>query len=218
MFLAVFCNISAFCQGDVETIGTASFYANKFEGRRTSSGEIFHQRKMTCAHRTLPFGTTLQVTNLSNNKSVVVTVNDRGPYGKGRIVDLTTAAAKELDFIKSGTTRVQIEILIEPNIADSVLQLNDSASTVFKIEPADTLNGLFTLKLVSCARFEKAEQIIKQARSAINLPVYLRVSTQNRLTVYTLYAGNFSRYEDALSLLSSVQGTFPQAQPVRAKQ
>lgn len=206
-----------FAQGDIETVGMASFYANKFEGRRTSSGEIFHQRKFTCAHRTLPFGTQLLVTNLANQKSVVVTVNDRGPYGKGRVVDLTTAAAKELDFIKDGTTRVQLEILIAPADGDTVLHLADSATVVYKIEQADSLAGHFTLQLSSCARYKKAQQMIEQAARELNLPVYMRIGMQNRLTVYTLYAGNFNSYQQAFAVLNAAQAPFPAARVVAAK-
>jgi len=92
-------------------IGTASFYHNKFQGRKTSSGEIFKQELMTCAHKSLPFGTMLKVTNLSNDSTVVVKVNDRLPKQSKRTIDLTTAAAKQLNFIKKGLTKVRIEMI-----------------------------------------------------------------------------------------------------------
>ena len=91
--------------------GMASFYADKFEGHQTASGEIFEQDKFTAAHRTLPFGTKLKVTNLSNGKSVIVTVNDRGPFADDRIIDLSKAAAEQLDMIKSGVIPVKIEVI-----------------------------------------------------------------------------------------------------------
>ena len=93
--------------------GTASYYHDKFQGRRTSSGEIFKQELMTCAHKTLPFGTMLKVTNLSNDSAVVVKVNDRLPKSSKRCVDLTTAAAKQLNFISRGLTKVSMEIIKE---------------------------------------------------------------------------------------------------------
>lgn len=93
--------------------GTASYYHDKFQGRRTSSGEIFKQELMTCAHKTLPFGTMLKVTNLSNDSSVVVKVNDRLPKSSKRCVDLTTAAAKQLNFISRGLTKVSMEVIKE---------------------------------------------------------------------------------------------------------
>jgi len=89
--------------------GTASYYHNKFEGRKTSSGEVFHQNLYTCAHKTLPFGTMLKVTNLSNDSTVVVKVNDRLPMKSKRVIDLTLTAAKQLNFVAKGLTKVDIE-------------------------------------------------------------------------------------------------------------
>ncbi len=89
--------------------GIASFYASGFHGKKTASGEIFSNRKYTAAHRKLPFGTKVKVTNLSNNKKVIVKINDRGPYAKGRIIDLSYQAAKDLDMIKKGVVKVKIE-------------------------------------------------------------------------------------------------------------
>ena len=91
--------------------GMASYYSDRFEGKVTASGEIFSQSKMTAAHRTIPFGTKVEVTNLNNNKSVVVIVNDRGPFAKDRIIDLSRKAAIKLDFIENGVTKVKIELL-----------------------------------------------------------------------------------------------------------
>jgi rare lipoprotein A len=93
------------------TIGIASYYAAKFHGKRTASGEKFNSRLMTAAHRTLPFGTQLKVTNLRNKKSVIVRVNDRGPHVRGRIVDLSRAAAELIGIRRTGTSRVKLEVL-----------------------------------------------------------------------------------------------------------
>jgi rare lipoprotein A len=89
--------------------GVASFYGREFQGRRTASGVIFDCNEMTCAHRTLPFGTRLRVTNVENGRSVVVRVTDRGPYARGRIIDLSLAAARELGFVEKGVARVRLE-------------------------------------------------------------------------------------------------------------
>lgn len=96
-------------QADPVQTGKASFYAKKFEGRRTASGEKFSNKKLTAAHKTLPFGTKVKVTNLKNNKSVIVTINDRLPKKSKRIIDLSQAGAKELDFIRAGTAKVTVE-------------------------------------------------------------------------------------------------------------
>lgn len=93
--------------------GKASYYHDKFEGRHTSSGEDFHQRLYTCAHKTYKFGTWLQVTNLKNDSVVYVRVNDRLPKKSKRSIDLTRQAAEELNFIRSGLTTVKIEVVEE---------------------------------------------------------------------------------------------------------
>ena len=100
-------------------IGVASWYGPRFHGRRTANGEIFNQHEMTAAHRRLPLGTVVKVTNLDNGKSVVVRINDRGPYIKGRILDLSRAAAAELDMVEDGTVRVSIETLPDETASDS---------------------------------------------------------------------------------------------------
>jgi len=89
----------------------ASWYGKKFNGRTTASGERFNMYAMTCAHRTFRFGTKLRVTNPDNNKSVVVTVNDRGPFIKGRTLDLSYGAAKKIGLIRKGVGRVKMEYL-----------------------------------------------------------------------------------------------------------
>ena len=92
-------------------IGSASFYHPLFNGRRTANGETYSDRRLTAAHRTLDFGTRVLVTNLDNAKSVVVTINDRGPYVRGRIIDLSRRAARVLGFVRDGTTRVRVDPL-----------------------------------------------------------------------------------------------------------
>jgi rare lipoprotein A len=96
--------------------GRATWYGDDWQGKATASGERFDKRKMTAAHRSLKLGTRVRVTNDNNGKSVVVRINDRGPYGKDRrrIIDVSEAAAKVLDFIDSGWCPVTVEILAEP--------------------------------------------------------------------------------------------------------
>ena len=92
-------------------VGYASFYSDRFVGKRTSNGEIFSQKKLTCAHNTLPLGTMVRVTNLRNGRSVVVKVNDRLHKRNPRLVDLSKAAAKKIDFKKAGVIRVRVEVV-----------------------------------------------------------------------------------------------------------
>jgi rare lipoprotein A len=91
--------------------GMASYYGPKFNGRKTANGEVFDMYGLTAAHRTLPFDTKVRVTNLSNNRSVTVRINDRGPFRANRIIDLSLGAAREIGMVEDGVTKVKLEII-----------------------------------------------------------------------------------------------------------
>ena len=91
--------------------GVASYYGAKHHGKRTASGEAFNQNALTAAHRQLPFGTRVKVTNLKNDESVVVRINDRGPHTRGRLIDVSRKAAEQLGMLRSGTARVRVQAL-----------------------------------------------------------------------------------------------------------
>ncbi len=91
--------------------GIASYYADFFQDQLTASGVPYDSASLSAAHRTLPFGTVVRITNLSNAKQVTLTINDRGPFVENRIIDVSKAAALELNFIREGITKVQIEIV-----------------------------------------------------------------------------------------------------------
>ena len=93
----------------------ASWYGIPYDGRRAASGEIYDMRQLTAAHRQLPFQTWVEVTNLSNGKQVEVRINDRGPFVKGRILDLSQAAARDIDMLRAGTARVRIKVIPPPS-------------------------------------------------------------------------------------------------------
>lgn len=95
-------------------VGLASWYGPGFHGRRTASGTPFDRAALTAAHPSLPFGSRVRVTNLANGRSVVVLINDRGPYVKPRIIDLSQGAAKALGFLDDGVTRVRLDLLADP--------------------------------------------------------------------------------------------------------
>lgn len=97
--------------GPASEIGTASYYASKYHGRKTASGEVFNMRQLTAAHRSHSFGTRVKVTHLGNHRSVIVRINDRGPFVKNRIIDLSLAAARELEMIQSGSAKVKVEVV-----------------------------------------------------------------------------------------------------------
>lgn len=109
--LFVFNFVSIYGQADFFEKGLASFYANKFEGRKCSSGEIFRHVNLTAAHKTLRFGTKIKVTNLLNDSTVIVTINDRLPKNSKCCIDLTLRGAKQLNFVAKGLAKVKIEVL-----------------------------------------------------------------------------------------------------------
>ena len=119
LFVPLFSPLLLLAQGESLFIqeGTASYYASKFQGRRTASGEVYVKDSLTAAHNILPFGTILRVTNQKNGKTVLVQVNDRLPGSSKRVIDLSYAAAKEVDMIREGLVKVTIE-------ANSVAQMN----------------------------------------------------------------------------------------------
>lgn len=91
--------------------GGASYYGARHQGKRTASGERFDSSSLTAAHRQLPFGTRVQVTNLANDKKVVVRINDRGPHTRGRLIDVSRAAAEQLGMLRTGTAKVRVQAM-----------------------------------------------------------------------------------------------------------
>jgi len=157
--------------------GTASWYGKEFHGRKTASGEIFDMNGISAAHRILPLGTTIRVTNLDNYKSITLRVNDRGPFARNRVLELSYGAAKELGFVAQGTARVKIEAL-EPiedpggqytvqaavfAAADNARMLKDRLSKRFEvisIVPFESNVGkFFRVQVGAYASEEKAELI-----------------------------------------------------------
>ena len=109
-FLLSACSSQSYSK-NIERNGQASWYGSHHQGKKTANGERFNQHELTAAHRTLPFGTKVKVTNARTNKSVIVRINDRGPYAKGRIIDLSRAAAQQLNIVNSGVAPVHIQVI-----------------------------------------------------------------------------------------------------------
>ena len=108
--LVVFCALVSGCASS-RNEGLASYYADRYQGHKTANGETFDTAKFTAAHKTLPFGTRVRVTNLDNGKSVEVRINDRGPFVAGRVIDLSPVAARKLDMLRAGVVRVKLDVL-----------------------------------------------------------------------------------------------------------
>ena len=94
-----------------DVVGVASWYGKPYHGRKTASGQVYNMYQMTAAHPSLPFGTRVAVTNLDNGRTVIVTINDRGPFVKGRVIDVSRKAASKLGFLSNGLTRVGVRVV-----------------------------------------------------------------------------------------------------------
>ena len=148
--------------------GKASWYGNKFHGRATSSGELFDMNKKSAAHKTLPFGTYVKVVNLSNRKNTVVRINDRGPFIKGRVIDLSYAAAREIDLIRPGVDEVKIIAL-----GREVGKTNSEKGSEPLIEITDLEHGEFTIQVGAYQDKRNAEKVAERLRVIFD---YVRVT------------------------------------------
>lgn len=117
-------------RGIPEEEGTASYYADKFVGRATANGEIYDHENLTAAHPSLPFGTQIRVTRMdhADEPSVVVRINDRGPFQRGRVIDLSKAAARQLEMIPEGVVEVQLEVVSYPSEAKAAASDSSDAA------------------------------------------------------------------------------------------
>lgn len=128
LFLALlFCTSQSLGAREIFERGIASWYAGEFQGRLTANGEIFDTHSISAAHKSLPFGTIVRVTNEKNGLSLEVRINDRGPYVEGRIIDLSMAAAAELDMVEDGIAPVRLELVYTPKVPESAYQRTEDA-------------------------------------------------------------------------------------------
>jgi rare lipoprotein A len=180
--------------------GVASWYGPKFNGRATASGERYDMYAMTAAHPSLPFGTVLEVRNLDNGKTCWVRVNDRGPFVRGRIVDLSLAAAREIDMVGPGTARVELAV-VSPGLPRPLPPLE--ATPVLASAPAPVPSPAPT------APIAEPVPASAPAPSAPRAPIRVEVSVPDA-PAYTVQVGAFSERERADTLRNLLSGRFPQ--------
>lgn len=151
--------------GYVQT-GVASWYGEEFHGRKTSSLEVYDMNDLTAAHNSLPLGTFVAVTNLNNGRSVVVRINDRGPFVKNRVIDLSYAAARAIDMIGTGTAPVRIEVLADISPPLKALSFSVQAGSFIGQENAEALRGELARQFadVYVSTFETARQVYYRVR------------------------------------------------------
>ena len=174
--------------------GEASWYGGAFHGQTTASGETYNMYELTAAHKFLPLGARVRVTNQDNGKTLTVRINDRGPYIKGRIIDLSKAAARELGMHDSGTAPVRIE----------------TVDTPVGITMAGDVQGIFFVHLATFSRHEPAMKLFKRLQKQKNDPRLLQITDPEGITAH-VQLGPFAALSEANTALSSQEAEFPEA-------
>jgi len=216
LFLWLILSVSCLGQDMFVQHGQASFYADRFHGRLTASGEKYDAGKLTAAHLTLPFGTLVRVVNTDNNRSVTVRINDRGPFVEGRIIDLSKEAAEKLDFLSRGVAKVRIEVVSSsttdhPDII--VMQENDTrrneefyAVTVQKITPSG-----YGVQVGSFAELANLMRVTDKLNPDLKRRVTVHVGVINQVKVYRIIIGQYQNREEAEKIRHQLSDDYPDA-------
>jgi len=162
----------------------ASWYGVPFNGRRTSNGEIYDMHEFTAAHRTLPFGAVVRVTNLRNGKQTQVRINDRGPFVADRVIDLSLSAAQAIEMVGTGTSQVRLEVIAGPN----------------------PVAGVFAVQIGAFVKQENAQNL-KAQMEARNLPVAIVTFDSANGLLYRVRVGRLATEESANQLAAQLYST-----------
>lgn len=185
--------ISIHAQDTFPQIGIASYYASEFHGKKTSYGERFSIYAMTAAHQTLPLHTKVRVTNLSNRKSVIVRINDAGPFKDNRIIDLSKAAAMKLGMMKTGTAKVKIEIIEQDATTDDYYQVGKK-----------NLSG-YAIQLGSHAEFGNAIENLERLEREVMENLFLKISEVKNERAYRIVTAGSATREQAEARLTRLR-------------
>jgi rare lipoprotein A len=183
----------------------ASWYGSEFHGKPTASGQRYDMYALTCAHRELPFGVHVRVTNPQNGKSVVVTVNDRGPLKSSREFDLSYEAARRIGMVSHGITRIRYQVLEDEVVAS----LTEETPSI-KPEPAESVPGKFTVQVGAFIDPDNAAQLTASLRDN-GYEVHSRKIKGKKSTLHCVLVGSTLSRSDAFGLLKSLQGKGYQA-------
>jgi rare lipoprotein A len=199
-----------------EQTGKASFYADKFEGAPTASGEKYRHGKLTGAHKTLPFGTKVKVTNLANNQTVEVVINDRGPWVENRIIDLSKSAAEKLGFVNQGLADVKLEV-VDPGDGKQ----SDPAKTIdhvmveekefYDFEIARLKPRGFGVQIGTYQELVNLMRLSDNLKSSYKKQVTVQVKVINGIKYYGLILGQFGSREKAEQFRAELKKKFPDA-------
>jgi rare lipoprotein A len=215
LLLAIFISMAGATFGQVQT-GKASFYADKFEGVQTASGEKYKRKKLTGAHKTLPFGTKVRITNLQNNQTVEILINDRGPYVEGRIVDVSKAAAEKLGFINQGIAEVRLEV-IDPGdgkTSESEKRIDHVAvdeKEFYDFEIQRYMPNGFGVQIGNYQELVNLMRIAENLKNSYKKEVTVQVKVINGVKYYGLILGKFSSRPKAEQFRSQLIQKYPDA-------
>jgi rare lipoprotein A len=174
-----------------EQRGVASWYGEQFHGRRTSSGETYDMYAMTAAHKTLPLGTHVKVRNLTNDREVVVRINDRGPFVRGRIIDLSYTAAKKINLVGPGTAPVEVIALGTVTVA------GPAGGTEPTYTPIDYYSGNFTIQIGAFQDRRNAERL-KQKLDQTYKNAHITIFNDGSQTWYRVRVGQTNTLNQAI--------------------
>lgn len=197
--------------------GKASFYADKFEGSFTASGEKYKHSKLTGAHKSLPFGTKVRVTNLANNQSVEVIINDRGPYVEGRIIDVSKSAAEQLGFISQGLAEVKLEVIdagsgkvSDPGRPIEHVSVDEKEFYNFEIEKLTKPKG-FGVQIGTYQELVNLMRLSDNLKNSYKKQVTVQVKILNGVKYYGLILGQFPTRPKAEVFREELKKKFPDA-------
>ncbi len=184
--------------------GVASWYGEKFHGHKTSNGEIFDMYLASAAHKSLPIPSFLRVTNLDNNRSIIVRVNDRGPFHGDRLIDLSYGAALQLDYAERGTARVQLEAIVAGGSYSDQVARQESASSLRPVANLATAGDQY-LQVGAFTELSAAQQVSAQLRDITGHPVIIRsVQSGDRGMLHRVRVGPLSNQADIAQISERV--------------
>jgi rare lipoprotein A len=199
-----------------QEVGLASYYHDFFNGKRTASGELYNPGKLTAAHKFLPIGTLIKVTNLENDKSIIVRINDRGPYVKNRILDLSKSAAIQLGITTTGFARVTYTII------ETLISLSDTASDATPEERFFTINDVdTTLKMqygVKIGSYEDPRYVFsvsKDLKAKFGVIAYVQNVKLIKGTLYRIFVGNYLTQEEGEEMSKKLKKLYPDCKVVK---
>ena len=214
-FASYFIFLVVLSNAQVQT-GKASFYADKFEGSPTASGQKYKHNKLTAAHKSLPFGTKVKVTNIANEKTVEVVINDRGPYVENRVIDLSKSAAERLGFVNQGLAEVKIEILDpgDGKTSDPIRTIDHVAvdeKEFYDFEIARLRPSGYGVQIGTYQELVNLMRLSDNLKNSYKKKVTVQVKVINGVKYYGLIVGQFPSRPKAEQFRASLLKKFPDA-------